>query len=76
MAGSFNPQDITLLRNVLDEVWADIEPQTPSTRKAEVREEIGQELVKQASDGERDQEKLKSLAMAMALSLLTQSHSN
>ena len=41
-SGSFNPEAITLLRGVLDEVWAEIEPLTHSGTQKQVREKIGE----------------------------------
>ena len=39
-SGSFNPEAITLLRGVLDEVWAEVEPLTHSGNQREVRKKL------------------------------------
>ena len=69
--GSFNPEAITLLRSVLDEVWAEIEPLTHSGNQKEVREKIGEAVMAvAASIGTRDRAQLKAHALQQAYIIL------
>ena len=48
-SGSFNPEAITALRGVLDEVWAEIQPLTHAGNQQVVREKIGEAVMTIAS---------------------------
>ena len=64
---SFNPEAITLLRGVLDEVWAEIQPLTHAGNQEQVREKIGEAVMANAASiGSRDRAQLKAHALQQA----------
>ena len=62
--GSYDPETLTMLRGVLDEVWDGLSPD----RQARMpKSEMAQRILKRAADGERDRARLKAAALLVAI---------
>jgi hypothetical protein len=61
---SYDPETLTMLRGVLDEVWGAL----PLDRQARMpKSEMAQRILKRAADGERDPVRLKAAALLVAI---------
>ncbi len=62
--GYYDPETLTMLRGVLDEVWEAL----PADRQARMpKSEMAERILKRAADGERDPARLKAAAMLVAI---------
>ena len=62
--GSYDPETLTMLRGVLNEVWDAL----PPDRQARMpKSEMAQRILKRAADGERDRARLKAAALLVAI---------
>ena len=62
--GCYDPETLTMLRGVLDEVWDGL----PPDRQARMpKSEMAQRILKRAADGERDRARLKAAALLVAI---------
>ena len=62
--GYYDPETLTMLRGVLDEVWDAL----PPARQARMpKSEMAERILKRAADGERDRAKLKAAALLVAV---------
>jgi hypothetical protein len=63
-AGYYDPETLTMLRGVLDEVWDAL----PAGRQARMPKfEMAVRILKRAASGERDPVRLKAAAMLVAI---------
>ena len=62
--GCYDPETLTMLRGVLDEVWDAL----PADRQARMpKSEMAERILRRAADGERDRARLKAAALLVAV---------
>ena len=60
LAGSFEPEDISLLKGVLDDAFAALPPEL---RVSSVQALVAERILKSAANGERDRVRLRTAAL-------------
>lgn len=59
----FDPETVTVLREVLDEAWSGLPPEQQATMQ---RTALAERILKSAARGERDRERLRDAALNFA----------
>lgn len=60
---SFDPETVTLLREILDDAWASLPPEQQATMQ---KTALAVRILKSAAQGERDRERLRDAALDLA----------
>ena len=57
----FDPETVTILREILDDAWACLRPEQQATM---LKTTLAERILKSAAQGERDRERLRDVALS------------